>query len=240
MSHSLPTSRTFLSRLFSSFPRDPLPPSEEPSNPLHSAPSSVKSVLLTLHVLFPNELLPALDLLDRKLVTRLTLGSTSSAEGDVDATGGGGDVDGKARIAFYVRSSQQPRSSRFSSRRTYDALAGSGQNYEVRLKAWNCSCPAFAFASVACLGNAGFDSLTFGDGSDEVGEGAGGGNGKDGGRSEGGGRFGGLVDGEGNMPVCKHLLACLLAECWSGFEGFMEKRVVGKEEMGGWAASWGG
>lgn len=40
-------------------------------NPLKEAGNEMKKQLLALHVAFPNELLPALDLLDRNLVTRL-------------------------------------------------------------------------------------------------------------------------------------------------------------------------
>ncbi|KAL9001982.1 MAG: hypothetical protein Q9188_005078, partial [Gyalolechia gomerana] len=135
--------------------------------------------------------------------------------------------------------------SRFSSSsagRTYDALASSGgRSYEVRLKAWNCSCPAFAFASVGCIGVEGLETGDEGDGrgwgveedADERSRVEGEDRGKD-------GRFGGLIRGEGDMPVCKHLLACLLSESWKGFGGFVEERVVGRDEMSGWAAGWGG
>ena len=45
------------------------------------------------------------------------------------------------------------------------------------------------------------------------------------------------VDG---VPVCKHLLACLLAERWNVARGVVEERSVGEGEMAGWAAGWGG
>jgi hypothetical protein len=44
-----------------------------PGNPLKSVPPSYRPLLTTLHVLFPTLLLPALDLLDRRLVSRLWL-----------------------------------------------------------------------------------------------------------------------------------------------------------------------
>lgn len=153
------------------------------------------------------------------------------------------NVKGK-RTVYYVRSSQQPRFHRFASAtsRSYDALSGSGMCYEVRLKAWNCSCPAFAFAGVACLGDGMVGGLVIDDGG---GGGAGlegfmGGNGDESGDRGGSRGFGGLIRGEGEVPVCKHLLACYLAEIWCGFGGCVEERVVGKEEMSGWAAGWGG
>ncbi|KAI4119543.1 MAG: hypothetical protein LQ338_007259 [Usnochroma carphineum] len=248
-SHPLLTIRSHISSLFASFPKDlpsPPPPSspEANSNPLLHAPPSVKPLLLTLHVLFPNELLPALDLLDRKFVTRLVL---DASHPECTNDHGIGEAEQRVpqtrqRMLYYVRSSQQPRSSRFSSGRTYDAFASSGLHYEVRLKAWNCSCPAFAFAWVGCMGDGGFEGL----GLDEEDfaarerEDLGVNDGEDRGRPGGDVRFGGLMRGEGEMPVCKHLLACLLAESWRGFGGFVEERVVGREEMGGWAAGWGG
>ncbi|KAL8841754.1 MAG: hypothetical protein Q9170_000787 [Blastenia crenularia] len=241
----LPTARKFLSSLFESFPKDPFPLSEEPINPLQSAPPNTKSLLLTLHVLFPNELLPALDLLDRKLVTRLVLSPTPSTNSDANTTDGASivNVNSKTRTVYYVRSSQQSRS-RFSSSRTYDAFASSGQNYEVRLKAWNCSCPAFAFVSVECMVDASLGELGVQDDEERRGD-IEGESVKEGARDEDGGKredniFGGLIRGGGEMPVCKHLLACLLAENWVGFEAFVEERAVERDEMSGWAAGWGG
>lgn len=54
--------------------------------------------------------------------------------------------------------------------------------------------------------------------------------------------WGGLMlQGSGEeVPICKHLLACLLAEWWNVAEGMVEERVVGRGEMAGWAAGWGG
>ena len=55
--------------------------------------------------------------------------------------------------------------------------------------------------------------------------------------------WGGLMrveKGGGEAPLCKHLLACLLAERWEVAGGMVEEREVGREEMAGWAAGWGG
>lgn len=52
-------------------PKRPGPP--PPSNPLKLLDPSHRKYFLTLHVLFPSLLLPALDLLDRGLVSRLSL-----------------------------------------------------------------------------------------------------------------------------------------------------------------------
>lgn len=54
-------------------PQRPSHGHHEPSNPLKVVPPSHRTLLTTLHVLFPTLLLPALDLLDRRLVTRLSL-----------------------------------------------------------------------------------------------------------------------------------------------------------------------
>ena len=52
--------------------------------------------------------------------------------------------------------------------------------------------------------------------------------------------FGGLSLGDDMPPVCKHLLACVLAErCKGLFGGFVEERDVSVEEAAGWAAGWG-
>lgn len=148
----------------------------------------------------------------------------------------------EARTVYYVQSSQRSRFRRFDERygRTYDALAGSGQSYEVRLKAWNCSCAAFVFAGVNCLANSIAEGLAIhhGDGEGDGIEDLMGGQGE--GMESGNGAFGGMITGEGEVPVCKHLLACYLAESWGGFGGCVEERVVSSEEMSGWAAGWGG
>lgn len=96
---------------------------------------------------------------------------------------------------------------------------GGARGYEVRVRGWSCSCAAYAFAA-------------FGHryGPDE---GCGG---------EGmvlGWGWGGSMLG-GDVPLCKHLLACVLAERWDGAGGLVEGREVGREEMAGWAAGWGG
>lgn len=143
----------------------------------------------------------------------------------------------KKRTVYYVQSSQRTRFQRFGA----GAVAGSGgRSYEVCLRAWNCSCAAFVFAGFGEMGGGGGQVLDRSDGSgDGLEEGGGmGGDEDEGGGSQG---FGGLMRGDdGEVPVCKHLLACYLVERWGGFGGCVEERVVGREEMGGWAAGWGG
>ena len=114
------------------------------------------------------------------------------------------------------------------------------RRYIVRLEAWNCTCAAFAFASYG-QGNA--RSWTFNEEEQVTGR-----QGEQGGGAEGDGlkevewSFGGLsLDGleresaaGKSVPMCKHLLACLLAERWSTALGrYVVEKRVGREEMAG-------
>lgn len=105
-------------------------------------------------------------------------------------------------------------------------------SYEVRLQAWNCSCAAFAFAAFSGE----WDGI--GEIEDErmaiEGEGEG-----DGEEAASGGGWGGKTLGHG-VPICKHLLACVLAEDVEGLAAFIEEKLVSKEEMAGLAAGWAG
>ncbi|KAF2203299.1 hypothetical protein GQ43DRAFT_411913 [Delitschia confertaspora ATCC 74209] len=191
--------------------------------------------MLTLHVLFPNELLPALDLLDRKLVTRFRIRSKETDEnGDVAQAGeaealedtkGELEDSSPSQTIYYVRSAQQ-RTSRF--KESYESTT----YYEVRLSAWTCSCPAFAFAAFPSTNflepffpqqqqddAASRNRNSISNGDDWL--------------------FGGLTLGHTTPPVCKHLLACVLVDRCPLFEGFSEKRDVSVEEAAGWAAGWG-
>ncbi len=126
---------------------------------------------------------------------------------------------------YYVRSSQP----------THRRYAGSGEtetnHYEVRLKAWNCTCPAFSFAAFGPEGeNSAQGNLGKGYGQDVGNESV----------RWGDDKFGGLILGKREVPVCKHILACFLVERGGGFGGSVEERIVGRKEMAGWAAGWGG
>ena len=152
--------------------------------------------------------------------------------------GKGKDGDSKSTNAVYlVHSSQTPRS-RFKSghgggNESISSAAGS-MVYTVRPEAWNCSCAAFAFAAFPG-GSGSWDAGAEESEMDEV----------DGDESRGMMReweFGGLsFDGidlgkgdAGNVPICKHLLACLLGERWEDVLGsYVKVREVGREEMAG-------
>ncbi|OAX80968.1 hypothetical protein ACJ72_04688 [Emergomyces africanus] len=151
-----------------------VPPTEANNNnknPLSQLPapllSKVKPLLLTLHCLFPNELLLALDILDRNGVTRYYDNynpkprSSEAAADKEQQQHGGGDVDGGI---YFVHSSSAPSSSSYSSgmnltrpnnnNNTYNYNNKNTNNNDnpakthlVCLNAWNCSCPAFALAA---------------------------------------------------------------------------------------------
>ncbi|CUS11535.1 unnamed protein product [Tuber aestivum] len=142
---------------------------------------------MSLHCLLPSAFLPALDLLDKSLVTRYTTDSGNSV--------------------YYVKSTQSLSRGKFST---------AGPVYEVRTKAWSCSCSRFAFEAFGGLG-------VWGEDKQEVdGEGEGG---------EDGWRWGGKIGG-GSPPVCKHLVACVLTErCSEMLGGYIIEKRVGLEEL---------
>lgn len=135
----------------------------------------------------------------------------------------------KHHSIYYVRSSQQPRS-RFSSKRNEDP-ASEATSYEVRLQAWNCSCAAFAFAAFSGE----WDGAETFDGESGIHD-EGPRQGKEGSQES---HVGGVSSGE-DVPVCKHLLACVLAERVEGLSASVDEKMVAREELAGWAAGWGG
>ncbi|KAL1583004.1 hypothetical protein WHR41_08494 [Cladosporium halotolerans] len=226
----LPSTRRLLTSLIntiaSSNQEQPLKTSD--AEPTHATLSQTyKPALLTLHTLFPNDLLPALDLLDRTLVTRLVVQQppdTSTADQEPTPT----SRPRTPQTAFYlVRSAQQPHHSSHSRSGSRYADPAPQAVYEVRPRAWNCSCPAFAFAAFPPVDPSGSSVGLAGESEDEGG-------------GEDGWRFGGLTrGGRGEVPpVCKHLLACVLAE-WGGFGEGAEVREVTVEEVAGWGGGWG-
>ncbi|MCJ1276071.1 hypothetical protein MMC21_003876 [Puttea exsequens] len=245
-SPQLPTSKAFLTSLFSSLPRNAQTslvtahPNEAPT-----LSSAAKPTLLTLHALFPTTLLPALDLLDRHLITRFILSDTSSNSREQR----GGDAAEGARVesprteaskaTFYVKSNAHS-SSRSRCRDIADV------HYEVRTQAWNCSCAAFAFAAFHSsspftlrYGSYGSFHQTNGsaEGDEDMLDMPDASETKQGGSDW---KWGGLMLGEEEVPLCKHLLACVLAEWWDVAKAMVEDKEVGREEMAGWAAGWGG
>lgn len=197
--HSMARPREWVTSLINSIPSAGIDASQI-SNPLRDFPPEGKKILLTIYALFEKELLPALDLLDRNLVSRLLVQSSHTTHAQ------------ETRL-YMVRSAQQ-HNHRNSN---YEHV----NYYEVRLQAWSCSCPAFIFSAFpASVSESGREVE---DHDDQM--------------KQTEWLVGGLTRGE-DMPICKHLLACLLIEHCSAFSHFVQEREVSMEELGGSAAGW--
>lgn len=256
MAHAAPllTPRQFLTNLINSLPE---PSAGAPtSNPLRDLKYKERSLLTTLHVFFPTPiLLPALDLLDRQLVTRIIQiippaeSRPTSATILADPEPRDQNDWRNTNHFFLVTSASDLRGKggghgggKHSSGMTAQGQ-GQGQTYVVRTEAWNCSCAAFTFsafpASMSPFSTASDLEDSEIDGSDmriatkreldsiagDLWE------------------FGGMsCDGKigGQVPCCKHLLACVLVERWEAVLGryVVEKRVE-REEMAGMGAGVG-
>lgn len=209
---SLPTHRHLLTTLITSLSStSPSTTTTEapPVTPLRALSQDHRQLLLTLHVLFPNLLLPAFDLLDRRLVTRLTLRGES--EGGRDDLAGG---------TFLVRSLATTLT------RRHRDVGFSSQRYLVQLGTWQCACPSFTFDAFPVSTGTAVDYEAEDSSLDEKEK-----------ASEwsfGGMSLDGLGASGGDVPCCKHLLACLIVEKWSGLLGsYVEERIVSREEMAG-------
>ncbi|KAI0457315.1 hypothetical protein F5B21DRAFT_465047 [Xylaria acuta] len=274
MMTTLPTPRDILTSLISSLPSIPIADhatatasshrssnqhagASPSTNPFRLIPPAYRSILTTLHVLYPSTLLPALDLLDRRLVTRVILKQQDAAQQptniqDVTMTSAqepqaaGGfsntqeDNNNKPPPLYHLVRSAQPQ----SHRRQHSTSSG-GRVYIVRLESWNCTCAAFAFSAFPPLPSPTFSSASEpgylispaldpqeeGKDDDDAMS-----SDEDTARTW---EFGGLsADGKdgggGGVPCCKHLLACVLAEKWNAvLGGYMEERLVGREEGAG-------
>lgn len=212
---SLPTSRSFITQLLDALPSS-ADPHDAATNPLSGVPESAKKQLLSLQVLFPAEFLPALDLLDRGLVVRLGISDAAAApDGSTRDEDAAQALESRYTNTIYYVSSAQHR--RHTS--SYDTST----SYQVRLRAWNCSCPAFAFAAFPAAHTEPTHHPT-----------------KTSERKEGAWSFGGVSLGQDMPPVCKHLLACVLVERCEGLFGrFVVEREVCVAEAVGWAVGWG-
>ncbi|KAL2195905.1 hypothetical protein P885DRAFT_39485 [Corynascus similis CBS 632.67] len=187
------------------------------------------------------------------------LEKTADEAGRLPLSGGGdggfggrktAEGENRTKYAFYlVQSAAAAEAAREKRRRRKrgDEDGGDGREgkgYIVRLDAWHCSCAAFAFAAVqgdssvsqgwqGAAGEIGLgnDDWHLSPAADES-------------HAEGGTEeewsFGGMsLDGRGagtneEVPVCKHLLACVLAERWHTALGrYVVERTVQREEMAG-------
>ena len=201
---------------------------------------SAKPIFTTLHFLFPHELLPALDLLDRKLVTQLMI--TRSAESDqgtavppvpADSTTPAVATQQPSLEIFYVQSASATASSSKTNTRYRRVYNPTGTYYEVRLDAWNCTCPAFAYSAFGGALDLGHDQAGAEDGCDRM-------------ESEMNGnrpewRFGGTITRDGTgVPICKHILAAMLGKALPDLFGYgVEQKEITAVEAAGWGGGWG-
>jgi len=234
------TERQFFTSLISSISTEPIPDAIN-SNPLKlfaSPHTNTRQIFLTLHVLYPKELLPALDLLDRGLIYHL-----HTNQGRLPAQ----------KRTYHVRSAQEPPSWQrkqqvHHSHRTEIDVADSGSAaaeemrtdvtyYETRPWAWNCSCPAFVFAAFPATasdhhheGSVATARACEAPSVSDEGDAA----------KQRKWMAGGFTRGD-DAPVCKHLLACVLVEhCRGLFGQFVKEREVSLDEVIAWGAGWGG
>ncbi|PTB70096.1 hypothetical protein BBK36DRAFT_1189514 [Trichoderma citrinoviride] len=204
-------------------------------SPFAEQHSNWRRQLLTLHVIFPNLLLPALDMLDRGLVSRLVVAdgeeqraseaatasvlSHAVVEAEIGSTdeqstsrsaNNGQEPGVTGRICMYtVQSAASPT----SRRRRHTPLRA--KTYAVHLDAWNCSCGGFALDAYSHYDAKSKDeqqpcqssALPLRPASLE------------------------LASPDDDFPCCKHLLACLLAEKWKTTTGHVRDRYITKEEL---------
>ncbi|KAL6251723.1 hypothetical protein RBB50_001933 [Rhinocladiella similis] len=224
-------------------------------SPLHTLSDEdserARSLFLTLHVLFPHELLPALDLLDRGLVTGLTpldapnssTGTTDLVTGNVESSLSGvaarhqpplGPSESTTEVLFYIQSSGASSASS-SSRYHRKHTSGAAPFYEVRLDSWNCTCPAFSVSAFQSLNvNHEREPQPPWRWSNENDKG-----------EPPSWRFGGVATSTSSTsnrrpPSCKHILAAVLAKAAPRlFDYGITSRVVSRDEIAGWGAGWG-
>ncbi|KAE8144144.1 hypothetical protein BDV25DRAFT_172216 [Aspergillus avenaceus] len=192
-----------------------------------------KSLMLTLHCLFPNELLPALDILDRGLVRRYVEKSHGIRPSVASGTNKPGRLAPRDDIYFVISTPQVPPASSAGCPATISSPVHHG-GYEVRLHAWNCSCPNFTLAMFRDQdpdfpeNNFEFPLVP------EVST------------SRTSYPFGGNLTRQltrPSLPVCKHLLACvLMVRCPELFGSLCSgdsQITIGANEIAGWCAGWG-
>ncbi|EXJ80090.1 hypothetical protein A1O3_08376 [Capronia epimyces CBS 606.96] len=240
----------------------------QPSSALHRLSQSdtqhARSVFLTLQVLFPHELLPALDILDRGLVTRFTVqigdGHKQENESRLSALP---DVNPDARYAarpdedwevYYIQSSsavtsrptgrgrstrsRTAGSSRYSTRR-HDAGA---TFYEVRLDSWNCNCPAFSVSAFQGMNAQGDGEDVCGSVFDKIGDLLSSSGAASVSTERAGWVFGGVTTNISTrlVPSCKHILAAVLAKAAPNlFASGVRAKKVSREELTAWGGGWG-
>lgn len=253
----------------------------------NSQVTNLKPLMLTLHCVFPNEFLLALDILDRGLVRRVRTrcrnesgernGDEAHAEREptgVQSDEGGKDKNKSSKTQqedfFFVTSASIASS---TLRPSFPASQPGGaqsqlqtqkqwqeEGYEVRLQAWNCTCPSFTLSAFHDLDPEPSSPPPSSSSSDQGGNIEG--NDSPMAAYDGGGgtsvdanvfdtaaySFGGTLPlhTESAPPVCKHILACLLAALCPGLDGgdgatSSEQFVsLDRDEIAALCAGWGG
>ncbi|KAI8306720.1 hypothetical protein K4K61_004198 [Colletotrichum sp. SAR11_59] len=261
MSLSQPTPRAVLTSLINTLTASPLTPLSQPgSNPFKSLPQSQRPILVTLHVLFPSLVLPALDLLDRNLVTRVVKVDALPYDDEQvpDAAAAGGDPAIDPADQHYHHPPSSPSNSDDQDANDRDGATAVPNRDEpaafhlVRSVAStfrrNQSAAITTSTATTYLvqldawnctcANFAFEAFPAGTAASEsdlkvLGADAV----EDEIEVSSDWQFGGLsLDGKdsGGVPCCKHLLACLLAEQWCDVLGSyaLEKRLD-REEIAG-------
>ncbi|KAL3442598.1 hypothetical protein BJX65DRAFT_312641 [Aspergillus insuetus] len=235
--------------------------------------TDLKPLMLTLHCIFPNEFLLALDILDRGLARRVVTEDTTvpaNLEPETLATEpreGSQNDDSSTRKEdlFFVTSASttsnhQPPSN--TQPKAHQQNRWQTKGYEVRLQAWNCTCPAFTLSAFRNLGpklssplSPSPDRLSSGvneRGDDKSPSSTSNHAGEVGAQADadvddtGAYSFGGtlLMHPESAPAVCKHILACLLVAMCPGLggkSGGSERFVaLGMEGVAALCAGWGG
>ncbi|KAJ5216774.1 hypothetical protein N7468_009782 [Penicillium chermesinum] len=179
--------------------------------------AQAKSLMLTLHCLFPNDLLPALDILDRRLVRRLVRADRTMADQRPR-------TEDTEDIFLVMSASSIPQPGASSTTHVPE------KGYEVRLDAWNCTCPTFtlsAFRDLQTRASLPVESPSNPDmwwDQDEPR------------RYPFGGTLACAID-LASPPVCKHVLASLLFARSPQLGGRGENLcLVSAEELAGWCA----
>ncbi|KAF4507063.1 hypothetical protein G6O67_005738 [Ophiocordyceps sinensis] len=172
---NLPSHRQLLTSLVASLSQQQQQPLRQDSG----AAAGRRHLLLTLHVIFPSIVLPALDLLDRKLVARVRVAPGRGPEeqssiharhrdveglGDSKRTnrlGGGGEPGNRGRSAPSSLAGQTMDEVPLAQLYVVQSLASTlapprgrdpaspSRTYAVHLDAWSCSCASFALEAFA-------------------------------------------------------------------------------------------
>ncbi|RAL10765.1 uncharacterized protein BO97DRAFT_118998 [Aspergillus homomorphus CBS 101889] len=198
--------------------------------------ASVKPLILVLHCMFPNELLLALDILDRGLVKRLLSHDNPASAGEFTSE--------EPEDIFLVRSASMLASQ--SSTRYLPSQADPGtRGYEVRLQAWGCTCPTFTLVAFRGprVASSSMPDISFTSTADVPALQSS--PGRDSAVPHSPYPFGGTLtrgSAQSSPPVCKHLLASWLAIRCPDLLGKGNERFVcvSAEELAGWCAGWGG